>query len=120
MTISSPALAAAGAAVTLAPNWVWAQGPTDTERYSYGPHMMGWDGGWSGMVFGPLIMILALAAVVAVVLLLARSLGVAGHGAPPQYQGRPGRTPLDILKERFARGEIDKQEFEERRRVLGE
>ena len=30
----------------------------------------------------------------------------------------PTRTPLDILKERFARGEIDKEEFEERRRVL--
>jgi putative membrane protein len=32
----------------------------------------------------------------------------------------PGRTPLDILRERFARGEIDKDEFEERRRVLGD
>jgi putative membrane protein len=32
----------------------------------------------------------------------------------------PARTPLDILKERFARGEIDKAEFEDRRRVLGE
>jgi putative membrane protein len=32
----------------------------------------------------------------------------------------PGRTPLDILKERFARGEIDKEEYEERRRTLGE
>jgi uncharacterized membrane protein len=31
-----------------------------------------------------------------------------------------GRTPLDTLKERFARGEIDKAEFEERRRALGE
>ena len=30
------------------------------------------------------------------------------------------RTLMDILKERFTRGEIDKQEFEERRRVLGE
>ena len=28
------------------------------------------------------------------------------------------RTPLDILKERFARGEIDAEEFEERKRLL--
>jgi putative membrane protein len=30
----------------------------------------------------------------------------------------PHNTPLDILRERFARGEIDKDEFEERRKVL--
>lgn len=29
-----------------------------------------------------------------------------------------GTTPLDILQERFARGEINKEEYEERRRVL--
>jgi putative membrane protein len=30
------------------------------------------------------------------------------------------QTPLDILKARFARGEIDKQEYEDRRRTIAE
>jgi len=81
----------------------------------YGPHM--WHGGpW--MFVGPLMMIIFIAAAVAVVVLVVRWLGGSGHGTAAHPS--PGRTPLDILKERFARGEIDKEEFEERRRVLGE
>jgi putative membrane protein len=79
--------------------------------------MGGW--GWYGMIFGSLFMILWLAVVIAVVVLIVRWLAGPWHGTPPS-QTPPGRTPLDILKERFARGEIDKEEYEERRRVLGE
>jgi putative membrane protein len=71
------------------------------------------------MILGPLFMILLLAAAIAVVVLLVRWLGGPWHGTQSQ-QVSAGRTPLDVLKERFARGEIDKDEFEERRRVLGD
>ena len=80
--------------------------------------MMG-DGGWAWMMFfGPLVMILFVAAVVVLVAFALRWL--TGHGTAGHAPAPPGRTPLDILKERFARGEIDKVEYEERRRVLGE
>ncbi|HVO16403.1 MAG TPA: SHOCT domain-containing protein [Alphaproteobacteria bacterium] len=111
--------ATAGGAIALASHWAWAQGPSDPDRFGYGRHMMGWGEGWYGMVFGPVFMILILVVVIAAVVLLVRWLGVPWHGAP-WHPAPPGRTPLDILKERFARGEIDKEEFEERRRILGE
>ncbi len=82
-------------------------------------HFHGGDGIGFGamMVFGPLFFLIFLAVAVAVVVLLVRWLGegrsYAGHPPPP------GRSPLDILRERFARGEIDKEEFEGRRRALG-
>jgi putative membrane protein len=111
------------AALCLLPGAVWAQAqaPSDAERYyGWGPHMMGWGGGWYAMIFGPLFMILFLAVLVAVVVILVRWLGGPWHATYPPQQSPPAHTPLDILKERFARGEIDKAEFEDRRRVLGE
>lgn len=89
--------------------------------WEHGPWMMG-DGGWAWMMFfGPLVMILFIAAVVVLVAFALRWLsGHGAHGASHASPPSAGRTPLDILKERFARGEIDKAEFEERRRVLGE
>ena len=100
------------ALVSVWPLAAWSQ-PRDGDYY--GPHMM-W-GGWYGMFCGPLMMIIFIAVVVVLVVLAVRWLG-GGHGSSQALP--PTRTPLDILKERFARGEIDKEEFEERRRVLGE
>ncbi len=87
-----------------------------TQGPVYGPHM--WNGGWYGWFFGPTMMIAFIAVAVVVVVLLVRWLGGPGHGGAPHSP--PGKTPLDILKERFAKGVIDKEEYEERRRVLGE
>ena len=71
------------------------------------------------MLLGPLTMIVFIAAIVVAIVLMIRWLGgSSSHSAAPHPPA--GRTPLDILKERFARGEIDKEEFEERRRVLSE
>jgi putative membrane protein len=104
--------------MALLPGSAWAQTATDPEVYGWGPQMMGWGGGWYGMIFGPIFMILVLGLVIAVAVLLVRWLGGASLTATPHQL--PARTPLDILKERFARGEIDKGEFEERRRTLSD
>ena len=73
----------------------------------------------TGVVRHRTLMIMFLAVPVAVVVILFRWLGGPWQGTYPPHQLPPSRTPLDILKERFARGEIDKAEFEDRRPVLG-
>lgn len=77
-----------------------------------------WDGSsapWYGMIFGPITMI---AFVVLTVLIIAWALRAVGLG----WQSDPHRrdTPLDTLKHRFARGEIDRAEYEDRRRLLSD
>lgn len=99
------------AAISVVPVDALAQ---QTPQYP-GPHM---GYGWHGWFFGPIMMIVFIAVTVVVVVSLVRWLGGQGHSLPPY--GPLTKTPLDILKERFARGEIDKEEFEERRRTLGD
>ena len=74
-----------------------------------------WDGSsmwWGGMIFGPVMMI---AFVVLAVLAIAWALRATGLGWQPEPKEQ---SPLDILKARFARGEIDRTEYEDRRKLL--
>lgn len=72
--------------------------------------MYGWGDGWAGLLW----MVVFWGAIVAVVYALLR--GVTGSQRSSE-QARP--SPLEILDERFARGEISSDEYAERRRVLG-
>lgn len=116
MRASSSFACAGGAAVTL-PVLTWAETPV--EPYAYGPHMM-WGWGWYGMMFGPLFMILLLVAVIVVAVLAVRWLGGPWQAAAPPSHPLPSRTALDILNERFARGEIDQVEYEAKRRLISQ
>ncbi|MBL29143.1 MAG: hypothetical protein CMM50_16545 [Rhodospirillaceae bacterium] len=77
--------------------------------------MMGGDWGWGHMLFGSISMIIFWGGLILLVVLLIRWLGDGHTGFGPRR-----RTALDILEERFARGEIDHEEFEARRRRLSD
>ena len=74
---------------------------------------MGWGSGWGGMIFGPLMMIAWLAVLVAVVVWIVRWLGGGGAGGV-----KPERTAREILDERYARGDIDREEYLRRRQDI--
>ena len=78
---------------------------------------------WYGMFLGPLMMILFIALVVVIVVLIVRWLGgpAMGHDGAARHRPAGGqRDAVDILRERFARGEIDEEEFHRRKRLLEE
>ena len=68
-------------------------------------------GGW--MFGGGFVMLMWWLLPIALVVLAAMYIG---RRTPP---GDAGKTALDILKERYARGEIGKDEFEQKKRDIG-
>lgn len=72
---------------------------------------MWWTDGWPmpWMLFGPMFMVAIVIICVGMVFLMMRG--------GPGHRDHAGRA-IDILKERYARGEINQAEFEDRRRFL--
>lgn len=75
--------------------------------YGYGMNGMHW--GW-GMGFG---WILGIVVLVLIIWAVNRRIN-SGYNTTPQEK----KSALDILKERYARGEINKEEFEEKKHAL--
>ncbi len=80
-----------------------------------GQGMMGWGYGmgWFGMIFMALFWVAVIVGIIFLIRWLFLSAGAKGHGVTSED------SPLEILKRRYARGEINKEEFEQKKRDLG-
>lgn len=74
---------------------------------------MGWGAGWG--VFGAVHMLLWWVLIILGIIVLAKWL----FGGFPRGERDTRDRALEILRERFARGEIQKDEFEQKKRDLG-
>jgi putative membrane protein len=83
--------------------------------YHMGPGIMGdWGMGWFGGIFMIIFWVLIIVGLVIFIKWLAQS--TKGHTSPGSSES--SSRAIDILKERYARGEINKQEFEEKKKDL--
>ena len=79
----------------------------------WGGMMGGGYGGFGlGMLFNLIVSILVIAGLVLLVVWFVRQFGGAARPV------REEKAPLDILKERYARGEINREEFEQKKKDL--
>ena len=82
--------------------------------------MRWWDSAWDSSMPWPMFLpmlwpVVIIVGVVVLVMLIMRD----RRTEPPHWRRDANRqTPFEILSERFARGEIDNAEFEDRKRLL--
>ena len=85
----------------------------DYGGWHMGPGMMGnWGMGWFGMIF---MMIFWVLVIVGLVFLIKWLIQTTSSGKAAEQKGS---RAVEILKERYARGEIDKAEFESKKKDL--
>ncbi|MGY4711759.1 SHOCT domain-containing protein [Mycolicibacterium sp. CBM1] len=80
--------------------------------------MWGHGWGWGGWALMSLVMVLALLALITAIVVAIRYLSASNPAPtePPPGYARPG--PEQLLAERFARGEIDEDEYRRRLSLL--
>lgn len=88
-------------------------------QYNHGHDMMWGSNQWGGfgMVLGPIFMILIVVGIVAAIIYLLRLFGATG---PATSSHATHDRALVLLKERYAKGEIDSTEFAERKKLLAD
>jgi putative membrane protein len=105
-----------GLAVLLPGTWRSAAAANGQDWGPWGMHMM-WGSWGIGMI---LMMFLFWAALIVALVFFIRWLVAAGHRGHQTVAGHGTESALDILKKRYARGEISKEEFQDMRQVLQE
>lgn len=76
--------------------------------------MMGWTDGYGWMGFGWIFMALFWILIIMGIVAILRGSGTGNSG----NRDMPRKTPLEILQDRYARGEIEREEYEQKRRDL--
>ncbi len=80
--------------------------------HGMGPGMMGYGMGWIGMIFMAAFWIAVIVGIAFLIRWSVISTGSVGN------RGKAEESALEILKKRYARGEIKKEEFEEKKKDL--